>query len=61
MMVQFYRKRPITIRVAIAEYMFVYDRPAAEMGDFVRFTVDVFRVGVCVLSREDDGEVEGLD
>ena len=58
---QFYRKRPITIRVAIAESMLVYDRPAAEMGDFVRFTVDGFRVGFCVISREDDGVVEGLD
>ena len=41
--------------------MLVYDWPAAEMGDFVRFTVDGFRVGVCVLSRADDGVVEGLD
>ena len=59
---RFYRKRPIITRVAIAEDMLVYDRPAAEMGDFARFTVvDGFRVGVCVLSREDDGVVEGLD
>ena len=58
---QFYRKRPITIRVATAEYMLVYDRPAAEMGDFVRFTVDGFRVGFGVIAREDDGVVEGLD
>ena len=56
---QFYKKRPITIRVAIAEYMLVYDWPAAEMGDFVRFTVDGFRVGFCVISREDDGVVDG--
>ena len=41
--------------------MFVYDRPAAEMGDFVRFTVDGFRVGFGVIAREDDGVVEGLD
>ena len=58
---QFYRKRPITIRVAIAEYMLVYDTPAAEMGDFVRFTIDGFRVGSCVLSRGDGEVVEGLD
>ena len=58
---QFYRKRPITIRVAITEYMLVYDWPAAEMDDLVRFTVDGFRVGFCVLSRKDDGAVEGLD
>ena len=57
----FYRKRPIIVRVAIAEYMLVYDRPAAEIGDFVRFTVEGFRVGLCVLSREDDGVVVGLD
>ena len=33
---QFYRKRPIIIRVAIAEYMLVYDWQAAEVGDFVQ-------------------------
>ena len=49
------------IRVAIAKYMLVYDRPAAEMVDFVRFTVDGFRVGFCVLSRGDGEVVEGLD
>ena len=58
---QFYRKRPMIIRVAIAKYMLVYDRPAAEMVDFVRFTVDGFRVGFCVLSRKDDRAIEGLD
>ena len=58
---QFYRKRPIPIRVAITEYTFVNDWPAAEMGDFVGFTVDGITVGICVLSREDDGVVEGLD